>query len=185
MKMSNYIESGAGISNDGVYRYRLWRQWDHFWNKPTCAFAMLNPSTADADLDDPTIRRCIDFARRWGYATLSVVNLFPFRATDPRELKAWLTCIEEETERWRRVRRNWVHIETVAGNAALVVLAWGNHGDLLGMGRVVTRRLIDSGNTPHVLGWTKAGQPLHPLYVPADTRPQWIDPEEYGKEETL
>src|SRR3546814_16904510 len=62
----------------------LWRIWDD--TKPQCMFIMLNPSTADADLDDPTIRRCIGFAKSWGYGGLQVCNLFAYRSTEPREL---------------------------------------------------------------------------------------------------
>src|SRR5207245_10014631 len=74
--------SGASFSRDRRYRYRLWRRWDAA--RPVVAFVMLNPSTADAARDDPTIRRWSGFARAWGYGRLEVVNLFAYRATDPR-----------------------------------------------------------------------------------------------------
>ncbi len=76
--------SSAVLSPDGVYRYQLVREWDRA--RPRVAFLMLNPSTADATQNDPTIRKCIAFARSWGCGSLEVVNLFAFRATDPREL---------------------------------------------------------------------------------------------------
>ncbi len=77
--------NGAVLSADGVYRYRLWRTWDA--SKPTLAFLMLNPSTADATEDDPTIRRCLGFAKEWGYGSLVVVNLFALRSPNPDALR--------------------------------------------------------------------------------------------------
>src|SRR5207237_5457574 len=74
--------SGASFSRDRRYRYRLWRRWDAA--RPVVAFVMVNPSTADAGRDDPTIRRCIGFARSWGYGRLEVVDLFAYRGTDTR-----------------------------------------------------------------------------------------------------
>ena len=76
-----YVPAGAVFSDDMVYRYRLWRTWDP--DLPTCLFIMLNPSTADHEQNDPTIRRCLDFAKQWGYGQLLVGNLFALRATDP------------------------------------------------------------------------------------------------------
>lgn len=77
------VERFADISDCGRYRWRLSRRWD---DGPQACFVMLNPSTADGLDDDPTVRRCVRFARGWGYGELVVVNLFPYRATDPGEL---------------------------------------------------------------------------------------------------
>ena len=81
---------GAVVSDDGLYRYILTRTWDR--SLPALVFCMLNPSTADATVDDPTIRKCIGFAQRLGYGGIIVVNLFAYRATKPRELYAQLAA---------------------------------------------------------------------------------------------
>ena len=78
------MKKGAHFSTCRRYRYRLWRIWDE--NKPFVLFICLNPSTADENEDDPTIRRCVRFARDWDYGGMVMVNLFAFRATDPSEL---------------------------------------------------------------------------------------------------
>jgi hypothetical protein len=121
---------------------------------------MLNPSTADETHDDPTIKRCIDFSRRWGYGSLEVVNLFALRATCPQYLRSSSDPIGP---------KNDDHIRAAAKRADAVVAAWGVHGGFLSRDRAVTdllhsRRLV-------ALGFTLAGQPRHPLYVPASARP--------------
>lgn len=80
------VSKGADLSFDRTYRYSLWRIWNA--DKPFVLFIGLNPSAADENEDDPTIRRCINFARRWGYGGLYMANLFALRATDPSEMKA-------------------------------------------------------------------------------------------------
>jgi hypothetical protein len=107
-------DRGATLSDCGRYRYRLWRRWA---DGPTVLFVMLNPSTADADVDDPTIRRCIGFARSWGAGALEVVNLYAWRATQPAELKAAVGPVGEYP--WQphvrhHINRNDVEIEEAA-----------------------------------------------------------------------
>jgi hypothetical protein len=145
--------SGAVFSPDRVYRYTLTRTWD---SGPTVAFIGLNPSTADETVDDPTIRRCIGFAKRWGYGTLVMLNLFAFRATDPRVMRAAGDPIGPE---------NNAYIQAVAAEAGDVVAAWGVHGSYLGRDRAVRDLLFWR---PSALGLTKDGHPRHPLYVRAD-----------------
>ncbi len=155
-----FDDRGADLSLDGRYRYRLWRSWGP---GRRCAFVMLNPSTADADVDDPTIRRCIGFAKAWGYDGLEVANLFAFRATKPRELY-WCDegiCIGPDNDDALVAIANMTH---------RLVCAWGNHGGLHKRSGVVLellRRYCD----PMALAATKQGQPAHPLYLPADTEP--------------
>ncbi|TME62616.1 MAG: DUF1643 domain-containing protein [Chloroflexi bacterium] len=139
---------GATFSADRRYRYRLWRRWDGA--RPVVAFVMLNPSTADARRDDPTIRRCIGFAKSWGFGGVEVVNLFAYRATDPGELRRVADPVGVDNDR---------HIRRAIARADLVVLAWG--------ARAGSRRLL---NLPQArcLGLTRAGQPRHPLYLRRD-----------------
>lgn len=147
-------ERGAIISPCGLYRYRLWRRWAP---GPTCLFIMLNPSTADAEADDPTIRRCIGFAKREGCGRLDVVNLFALRATRPADL--WATGPDtriggpqSEIEFHRAVRES-----------DLLVAAWGADT------RTAERWIIERyGPRLFCLGWTKNGAPRHPLYVKGD-----------------
>jgi len=146
------LTGGATFSRDRRYRYRLWRRWDR--GRPVVAFVMLNPSTADARRDDPTIRRCVGFAQRWGYGGIEVVNLYAYRATDPRALRTVRDPVGPGNRR---------HMRRALRRAALVVLAWGAnaHGDrLTGVGQA------------HCLGLTRAGQPRHPLYLRRDVRPE-------------
>lgn len=153
---------GAVISMDQKYRYRLDRVWDE--GKGHSVFIMLNPSTADAELDDPTIRRCKGFARAWGYGGLIVVNLFAYRETDPRYLAAVGDPIGPEND--QHIIAAVTHPRT-----ALVVAAWGNRGSLYGRSQWV-RHLIESrGVTVCVLRFTSKGEPWHPLYLPASITP--------------
>lgn len=149
----NYYFSSAHIV--GKYRYELRRQWSP--ELPTVAFIGLNPSTADAMQDDPTIRRCVGYAKAWGYGQLIMLNLFAYRATDPLAMKSADDPIGPEND--ETLRR-------VAAQAAVVVAAWGNHGSHLGRGAAV-RNLVPL----HYLRLTKSGQPAHPLYLPGTLTP--------------
>jgi hypothetical protein len=155
------IDSGADLSDCGTYRYRLWRYWDP--GQGEAVFCMLNPSTADASEDDPTIRRCMGFARAWGYGGIIVVNLFALRSTDPRALKKHPAPIGE---------RNDVVVFDALRSAGIAVAAWGNHGSLMARGSRVVRICAERRIPLHHLGLSKAGHPAHPLYLPGDRRPQ-------------
>lgn len=146
------VQSGAALSRCKTYRYALWRHWS---DAPPVLFVMLNPSTADASQDDPTIRRCISFAQRWGYGGILVGNLFALRSPDPQQLRTASDPIGPQNERWLR---------RLSQQSAVVVGAWGNHGMLLNRGEAVAARF------PGLLclGLTQQGQPRHPLYVPRD-----------------
>src|SRR5688500_11357729 len=104
---------GAVFDRSGRYRYRLWRRWG---DGGAVAFVMLNPSTADAERDDPTIRRCGGFARAWGFGSMVVVNLFALRSSDPQRLRRARDPVGRENDR---------HIIDVTGTSDAVVLAWG------------------------------------------------------------
>ena len=152
----------AVFSSCGRYRYSLTRKF--FMGKGTVLFVMLNPSTADAETDDPTIRRCIGFARRWGFQELEVGNLFAWRATDPKELRQAEDPIGPENDR---------HLMHMSGAADAVIAAWGAHGAYQNRGRQVEGML--EGTVEH-LGLTKQGHPKHPLYLRADAARTLIRP---------
>ena len=120
---------------------------------------MLNPSTADERRDDPTIRRCVGFARRWGFGGVEIVNLFALRASDPRVLRRAGDPVGAANDR---------HIARAAARATLVVLAWGACGRLRGRSAEIRARL--SRPAPRCLGLTRSGEPRHPLYLRADAR---------------
>lgn len=152
----------ATLSACGQYRYWLQRTWGEC-GKGFCNFIMLNPSTADATIDDPTIRKCIGFAKRWGYEGMHVVNLFAFRATDPDELYKTNCPIGA---------LNDDYIEGSLLSADRTIVAWGKHGSYLGRDVQVMSMLAH-----HAKGRTFAlklngdGSPRHPLYVPYDVEP--------------
>ena len=85
-----YIRSSAQISEDGNYRYELSRVWDEAL--PSIAFILLNPSTADSNIDDRTVEHCVEYAKRWGYGSVSMYNLYAYRTTYPKELKGRYCC---------------------------------------------------------------------------------------------
>lgn len=146
----------ADVSKCGRYRWWLRRSWKHGGDGRVVCFVMLNPSTADSLKDDPTIRRCMGFARRWGFTAVSIRNLFPLRATDPREL---LTADEPTGG-----RRGDTELR-VATTAHVTVVAWGTSVPF-GRDQAAVKMF---GTTPlHCLGTTKHGHPRHPLYVRND-----------------
>lgn len=147
------------FSSCGAYRYALWRRWAA---GPQVLFVMLNPSTADATKDDPTIRRCVSFARSWGFGSLAVGNLFGFRSTDSRRLQMAPDPVGPENDSW---------LNRIRGDVSLCVAAWGNDGNRSARSALL-RALVEP---VHVLGLTSAGAPRHPLYVPAATAAvRWI-----------
>lgn len=150
------LTSSATISPDGVYRYDLTRQWG---DGPLVLWIMLNPSTADADIDDPTIRRCIGFSQRDGAGGLVVVNRFALRATDPAELRKHHEPVGPDN---RITISRWI----LDPRVTRIVAAWGAH-------RMASRGTIPGAPNARpmplwCLGFTRAGQPRHPLYVRAD-----------------
>jgi hypothetical protein len=122
---------------------------------------MLNPSTADEKTNDPTIRRCIDFARRWWLGTLVVVNLFALRATNPRDLY--------EADNPIGGMENDAAIFDAADGADKLIAAWGNHGALRNQGTWALSLMEGLRAPVEHFGLTKRGQPRHPLYVKRST----------------
>lgn len=161
---------GAEITKCGVYRYRLWRIWSP--TEPRLMFIMLNPSTADAERDDPTIRRLIDFAKAFEFGGIEVANLYAFCATDPDELKAQGYPVGEQNDAVILGLANTV-VRTFDGK---IVCAWGTKAQLERADRVLSL-LLSTGHCVHSLGLTKEGHPRHPLYLPRETELQQWDPE--------
>lgn len=157
--------TGATISPCGRYRYSLKRQWGPLDADGPVVWIMLNPSTADADTDDPTIRACREFSRRWGKSALEVVNLFALRSPKPSALAIDHDPVGPDNDLW---------IDTAIRRASLVVAAWGAHGTLLGRHWDVKRIIASTGCRARCLGLTKAGQPRHPLYVRRTRDLEWM-----------
>lgn len=151
------LEKGATLSPCGLYRYQLWRVWDE--SLPRLLFVMLNPSTADAEVDDPTIKKCVKYARAWGYGGLEVVNLFALRSTDPNAL----LDVYRDPVPWPQ---NNQYILESAYRAGRIVVAWGAHKAIRARDKQVTALLSIHGFDLYCLRLTKSGQPWHPLYVP-------------------
>lgn len=147
---------GAIFDTTQTYRYRLWRQWS---DAPSIGFVMLNPNCADATINDPTIRRCIGFAKAWGFGRLEVVNLFAYRARTPSMLKHVNDPIGAEND---------LYLSTLNQRVEKVVLAWGNWGRLGGRDRALLSLLTPQSDL-YTLGLTKLGQPKHPLYLRQDS----------------
>lgn len=145
----------AQFSDDRKYRYALWRIWDN--SKPHVLFIGLNPSTADETKNDPTIRRCIQFAMDWGYGGICMANLFAFRATDPKIMKQSIEPIGPENNMW---------LITLNQGTCLTIAAWGINGNYLGRDKDVIKLLPNMW----CLGTTKNGYPKHPLYLRKDTQ---------------
>jgi hypothetical protein len=153
-------DSGAQFSRCRRWRYLLWRRWDPAG--PVANFLMLNPSTADELQLDPSCTRARNYAAKWGYGALIVTNVFGWRATDPGEMKAARDPVGAGND---------AAIVRAAREAALVVCAWGNHGEHLERAHAVTALLRQAGVALHYLRMNGAGHPSHPLYLPGTLTP--------------
>ena len=148
------MNKGAIFSEDNIYRYQLSRIWDE--EKPKILFIMLNPSTADEFVEDPTIRRIVNYAKDWGYGSVYVGNLYAFRSTDPKGLNSVEDPIGPE---------NITHIQTLIGLVDKVVYAWGNERKEPEW----LKKLVDA---PYCIDISKKGIPKHPLYLKKCLTPQ-------------
>jgi hypothetical protein len=158
----------ATLSECGRYRYSLLRFWDAA--RPRLLFVMLNPSIADGNLDDPTVRRCIGFARSGGFGELEIVNLFAYRATSPADLRRAGFPVGPHND---------AHIDAALQLADAVCVAWGTAGGDAADARVqiVLPAVRRGGHRPQCLGITREGWPAHPLYLPASCALQPFDAE--------
>lgn len=149
------------FSDDRKYRYylqhRVRGEYDHD-HKGLVNFIMLNPSTADEQRLDPTLRRCRGYALLWGYGSFAVTNLFAYRATLPTAMMQATDPIGPDNDR---------HLLNTARLSNLVVLAWGAHGSHRNRSQAVRSMLERLSTTSHIthLGLTAAGEPRHPLYL--------------------
>lgn len=159
----SYVGSDADVSPCGTYRYVLTRRWEPR-DKEFALVIGLNPSTADATRDDPTIRRCVRFANREGYTTLVMMNLFAFRATRPLYLKSFAAGRGDVIG-----PRNDRLLVKHAKRASLVIAAWGIHGSLLGRDSAVIELMYRHRVKLMCLGRAATGHPRHPLMLRADT----------------
>ncbi len=148
--------NSAQFSKCRQYRYTVTREWNT-GDSQRVAFIGLNPSTADAETDDPTIRRCIQFAKNWGYSGMIMINLFAYRSTDPKKLISVDDPVGPNNNYW---------LIKLASEASCTVAAWGGGGDINNRGRNVAVILKRAGIDLKCLGTTKNGQPRHPLYLP-------------------
>lgn len=151
------MRSHAEVSEDGVYRYHLRRRWG---GAGSLTWILLNPSTADGTINDPTIRRLLAFSRAWGYGGLVVVNLFALRATNPQELARHPNPVGPDNDDW---------IRAATSGVPMVLLAWGAHGFATERAEYVRSMLGETRAC--CLGVTKHGHPRHPLYVSSGVEP--------------
>lgn len=158
------MNKSAVLSEDRVYRYSLARWWDEAL--PKVLFVGLNPSTADASIDDPTIRKCIGYARRWGYGGFLMANLFAFRSSRPMEMKNAREPIGPD---------NNAYLRAAVDQTAITVCAWGTHGAFRDRDAAVLK-LLNEKRGVYCLRTTKAGHPEHPLYLPGELMPRVYDP---------
>ncbi|GMU47054.1 MAG: hypothetical protein AMXMBFR26_18360 [Porticoccaceae bacterium] len=152
------MEADARFSACRRHRYALWRRWAP---GPQVLFILLNPAAADEQRNDPTIRRCLGFARAWGYGALAVANLFAHRAASAAELArlaatAPVHLVGADNDAW---------LLRLYRESDLAIAGWGNQGRLLGRSRAVRTLTPDL----YCLGCTRLGEPRHPLYVPTAT----------------
>lgn len=171
-KVRRPLRAGIGMASFGgqhsEYRYVLGRKWDS--RASSVMFVMMNPSTADANIDDPTVARCIDFAQRWGAGTLYVTNIFAYRATHPLDLLGVDDPVGPEND--AHILR-FAHVVGPARAARpAIIMAHGNPPSLLrARGVEVCTMLRRHGFGLHALGINKDGSPRHPLYVRGDVTP--------------
>ena len=161
----------ALLSPCGLYRYRLDRDWevDSLTGRGRVTWIMLNPSVADAQVDDLTVRKCVGFSQRWGYSGLTIVNLYAWRATDPAEL---LQCADPAGP------GNADHVRHAIRHCDLAVAAWGASRNALlrradparGLPRLhVESSTVRGSRLLFCLGRTRDGHPRHPSRLPYST----------------
>lgn len=161
--VTNSTKGSAIFDPSHRYRYCLTRSWPGPNPSHQVTFIMLNPSQANADQDDPTIRACSQFARRWGYHQLSIVNLFAYRTPQPKTLQQASDPIGPDND---------YYLLQAAESAHKVILAWGNWGTFLKRDQTVVKLLSSHHHKLHCLMRNNSGQPRHPLYIKRTIQPK-------------
>ena len=150
----------AEFSPCRTYRYTLWREIEGWQYKGYVLYIMCNPSTVDENVEDPTVAKCLHWALKWGYGGICVANIFAFRSTDPKCMKAAADPIGPENDAW---------LQKLSDEAKFIIVAWGKVGDFKGRPAQVMEYL--PREKLHCLKVTKDGQPQHPLYIKNDITP--------------
>lgn len=158
------MKRGAVFSPCGDYRYALWRNWHPAGSR--LLVVGLNPSTADGERDDPTSRRCIAFARQWGFGSLWLANLYAWRSPRPSDLRHPADPVGPLNDHW---------LSCLARESDAILVAWGAKGARQSRARAVLEGPL-SGYRLTCLGRCRSGAPRHPLYLKRDTCPQLFDP---------
>lgn len=159
----DFIKGDAVFSADKKYRYCLSRYWNN--QLPEILFIMLNPNKADEILNDPSIRRCIGYAKDWGFGSMSVVNLFARRAPYPDKLFEKRNPVGNENDKY---------ILKKASASSIILLAWGNYGSYAKRSEKVLGLLRSSREKLYYLKKTKMGEPGHPLYLRRSLKPKQL-----------
>jgi hypothetical protein len=161
-----YRESWAEFSPGRNWRYRLVRVWDS--NRPRLAWVILNGSDADEHHTDPTVRRCIGFARAWGYGGVDIANLYGLVSKNPGALLRHADAVGPDNDR---------HLAAACSESDLTVLAWGPNARAdraRAVARMLLRLAARHGGSLAVLGWSHGAHPLHPLLAPKDATPKCL-----------
>lgn len=155
------LVSEAAFSDCETYRYYLRRTWDRSLSR--VCFVLCNPSTATEIVNDPTITRCIGFAKAWDCGGIDIVNIFALRSTDPAALYKARDPIGEHNDE---------AIKEAVARCRITMVAWSNHGKLDARGCRVAKMIAPLSNTIWCFGLTGSNYPKHPLYLKSDSKPQ-------------
>lgn len=163
-----FAKNTAEISACGKYRYFLQRRWG---DGNCVTWIMLNPSTADHTIDDPTIRRCCGFSRSWGYSGIFVVNLFAYRSPSPKDLLAASDPVGEHNKEWCLSAFDMSKNQYMDSDPAPIIAAWGRRGSFMNMENTMLGWADEAGVPLHCLTKDGLARANHPLYLPKHLTP--------------
>jgi hypothetical protein len=168
-------DTGQKPEDDALFRFRLSRNWES--QNEHVVFIGVNPSKATHLVNDPTVARCMEFAKAWGYGSMAMMNLFPYRATDPAAMKRFYKREGPKIKDFGHLyddseRINESHLKVECAAASMIICAWGNDGKFLSKGEWIYRLLApECASKLHHFGETKEGEPRHPLYLLSNSSP--------------